>query len=187
MSPVRAFVAIHLDDKTRDAVARAQAKLKQCGAAVRWVKPESMHLTLKFLGEIEMEAVPGVAAIMAEAVEGVEPFTLTFRGLNALPRIESPRVVYVGVGDEGSVLAPIADRLNDRLCALGVKRENRRFKAHLTIGRVKSRKKIEPLIELIRAEPDTDYGAVDVTRICLMRSELKPTGAEYTVLHTADL
>jgi 2'-5' RNA ligase len=100
MSQVRAFVAIHLNDEMRNAVAGAQAELKTCGAAVRWVKPESLHLTLKFLGDIDLESVPQAAAVMADAIEDVEPFPLVFRGLDALPRIAQPRVVYVGVHDE---------------------------------------------------------------------------------------
>ncbi|NOZ22863.1 MAG: RNA 2',3'-cyclic phosphodiesterase [Planctomycetes bacterium] len=187
MKRVRSFIAIHLDEATRAALERAQRKLEACGAKVRWVRPQALHLTLKFLGDIDAERVSDVAAVIEDVVKGVGPFRLDVRGLGGLPRLERPRVVYAGAADEEGALVPMAEALNNRMAEFGVKRESRKYKAHITLGRVKSPRGIEPLIGMIQQRADEEYGSVEVGSLYLMMSELKPSGAEYTVLHEAKL
>lgn len=187
MKQIRSFVAIHLNDATRAAIGEAQGKLKASGAKVSWTRPDAMHLTLKFLGDIAAEKVSDFGKALDEVVQNTEPFRLDVRGLGALPRLERPRVIYAGVRDEQGVLAPLAGAVDERMADLGIGRENRDFKAHITLGRVKSPKGIGALIDMVRAGAEDDYGSVEVDRVYLMMSELKPAGAEYTVLHEARL
>ncbi|MEW6354720.1 MAG: RNA 2',3'-cyclic phosphodiesterase [Planctomycetota bacterium] len=187
MKQIRSFVAVHLNDATRAAIGEAQGRLKASGAKVSWVRPEAMHLTLKFLGDIDAEKVSDFAGALDEAAQNTEPFRFAVRGLGALPRLERPRVIYAGVIDEGGVLAPLAGAVDEWMAELGVGREDRDFKAHITLGRVKSPKGTGTLIDMVRAGAEDDYGSVEVDRVYLMMSELRPAGAEYTVLHEARL
>jgi len=187
MTRIRSFVAVNIDDAVRASLAAEVERLKAGRAIVRWVKPESFHLTLKFIGEIPMDLVPRAADVVERCVEGVAPFEVEFRGVGALPRPEKPRIVYADVLDPGGFLAALAKALNEQMSDLGLRREKRSFKPHLTLGRVKSLKGTAELLQLMAEDAEKAFGTLQVSDVCLMMSELRPSGAEYTVLHRAYL
>lgn len=173
---MRAFIAVDIE-ATRAMVQFLDA-LRGTRARVRVVSPENVHITLKFLGETDDGLVPFLRDALAGAVEGEDPFTVTLHGSGAFPNARNPRVLWIGVRG-GDPLVRIAKHLERALQELGFERERRRFTPHLTVGRVKSRKDVEGLTELLEAHGDERFGTQRVETLRLKRSELRPTGAVY--------
>jgi len=177
---VRAFIGIEATDEVRAALARAQQKLAACGAKVKWVPPENVHLTLKFLGDIDEEMVEKVKAAMAEAA-GDGPITLEVCGLGCFPPRGKPRTLWAGVSEGAEPVAKLFKRLDRALRPLRFKKESR-FVAHLTIGRVKSPVGAENLAPVMEQHAATPFGTVDAAEMVLFRSTLTPSGAIYDVV-----
>jgi 2'-5' RNA ligase len=184
---IRSFIAIDLPQKTRENLAAIQDQLRQSQAGVRWVKPGSIHLTLKFLGNILPEQVDAIAAAVAQLVRDEPPITLCAAGLGAFPSPRKPRVIWVGLGGEVDRLANIQAGLEKALEPLGFAREDRGFRPHLTIGRVKDRRRLQSLIEAMSTLELPEFNSFDGNEIILYKSDLRPTGAIYTKLHRMPL
>jgi 2'-5' RNA ligase len=184
---IRSFIAIDLPEETRRALAEIQEQLKQSRAGVRWLKPASIHLTLKFLGNILPAQVDDIAAAAAQLLRGEPTITLCAAGLGCFPSPRKPRVIWVGLRGEVERLVNIQAGLEKALEPLGFAREGRGFRPHLTIGRVKDRHHLQPLIEAMSAPELPEFDSFDVTEIILYKSDLRPTGAIYTKLHRMPL
>ena len=187
MATFRAFIAIELDEQTIKSLAAIQQRLKrEPGAqAVRWVAPGSIHLTLKFLGEIDRALAPKVGAVIRESVSGEHPFEMVVAGLGAFPNLQRPNVIWAGLSGAVAAAVRIAQRLEDGCAALGIAREDRPFSPHLTLGRVQRRAAHDvrrQIGDLIRRQPSGEIGRLNVDAIYLMRSELRPSGAVYSVV-----
>ncbi len=184
---IRTFIAIELNDAHRRALAEVQAQLKRDPAArnVRWVAPESIHVTLKFLGGVDAGKIPAVERAVAEACSGFSPFTLTMGGLGAFPNAKRPRVLWVGIGGAVETVEQLADKIEAACNALGFAREDRPFSPHLTLGRVKREarpsdwQEIAAMIEHAQAD---NLGEIQVEMVSVMKSDLRPTGSVYTQL-----
>lgn len=189
MAPMRVFVAANIGPDIREALARLQAALRAGapGADVGWVRPEGIHVTLKFLGEVAEERIPGVTDALRTALEGQGPFALRCRGTGAFPNLRRPRVVWAGIGSGGEELAGIQSRVEATLLPLGFPPEGRAFTPHLTLGRVRSPKHTDLLARAIGRFEGEAFGEIVVDRIDLMRSELKPSGAVYSVVEAFPL
>ena len=183
MDTIRSFIAIKVPDTIQEKLAGIQEKLKQAEAHVSWVPPENIHLTLKFLGNIQEKQVPEIIAILKESVKTVSSFQLQVGYAGAFPNIRFPRVIWVGVtDDENDSLKTFQEDLESRLTRLGFKNEKGRFQPHLTLGRVRSQKNRSNLLRAIESMTNVWVGSISVQAIYLIQSELKPTGAEYTDL-----
>lgn len=169
------------------ALAELQKKLKgrTPGGAVRWTAPESIHLTLHFLGNIEDSQVETVAGILAGSSAAYRPFSLRLAGLGCFPNPRRPRIVWVGVSGDTAPLVDLQQDLGRELQVIGYTPESRPYSPHLTIGRVKDGLPGPRLAELGQALQQIEVGqlaVLDVTGISLIKSELKPAGAVYTQL-----
>jgi 2'-5' RNA ligase len=184
---IRSFIAIDLPEATRHTLAAVQEHLKQSGAGVRWVKPSSIHLTLKFLGNIQAAQVEDIALAVAQEIRDQPPITLGAAGLGAFPSRRKPRVLWIGMEGEVQRLNGIQARLENALEPLGFDREKRPFRPHLTIGRVKDRRRLQSLIDAMAELKIPEFDSFDVTEIILYKSDLRPTGAIYTKLHRMPL
>jgi 2'-5' RNA ligase len=184
---IRSFIAIDLPQKTRENLTAIQDQLRQSQAGVRWVKPGSIHLTLKFLGNILPEQVDEIAAAVAQLVKDEPPITLCAAGLGSFPSPRKPRVIWVGLRGEVDRLANIQAGLEKALEPLGFAREARGFRPHLTIGRVKDRRRLQSLIEAMSTLELPEFNSFDGNEIILYKSDLRPTGAIYTKLHRMPL
>jgi len=184
---IRSFIAIDLPEETRKALEDIQKELKQCGTGVRWLKPGSIHLTLKFLGNIHLAQVEDIALAVAEEVRDQPPITLGAAGLGAFPSRRKPRVIWIGMEGEVQRLTRIQARIEDALEPLGFVREKRPFQPHLTIGRVKDRRRLQPLVEAMATLDMEPFNSFDADEIILYKSDLRPTGAIYTKLHRMPL
>ena len=184
---IRSFIAIDLPEETRKTLAVLQEKLKQSRARMRWVRANSVHLTLKFLGNIHPDQVEDIAAVTAQVVRSEPPLTLRAAGLGAFPSQRNPRVIWVGIEGEVKRLAHIQTRLENDLVVLGFPHERRGFRAHLTLGRVKDKRDCQALIAAMAELKIPEFDSFDVTEIILYKSDLRPTGAIYTKLHRMPL
>jgi 2'-5' RNA ligase len=184
---IRSFIAIDFPDETRKALGDIQKKLKQCGAGVRWVKPSSIHLTLKFLGNIHPAQVEDIARAVAQEIRDQPPITLRPAGLGAFPSRRKPRVIWLGMEGEVQRLNGIQARVENALEPLGFVREKRGFRPHLTIGRVKDRRRLQSLVDAMATLDMEPFNSFDADEIILYKSDLRPTGAIYTKLHRMPL
>ena len=136
---VRAFISVDIPAKARSALAEVASQLRQSGAwGVRWVRPEAIHLTLKFLGEIDTAQVDPIQESLGRAAAEVPPFALSLAGTGCFPNPASLRVIWVGLEGELDVLRRLQERVDEEVhSALGLPRESRRFTPHLILGRVR--------------------------------------------------
>ncbi len=185
---VRTFVAVEMSEAVRAAAAKIIRRLAKCDAAVRWVEPEKMHLTLKFLGEVGTLEIPDVCRAVEEAVVEVPGFTFDVAGVGAFPKIERPRTIWLGVTTGVEQLAELHGQIEKGLEKLGYPPENRRFSPHLTLGRVKhAGPELEELSELIKSLADKPSGTAAVDEVTVFSSELTREGPIYQPLSHAGL
>jgi len=187
MEKIRSFVAILLSDEIREAVASLIDSLRPSGRSVGWVKPDNLHFTLKFLGNQSDEQLDRVQGGLAEATTGVAPFELSLVGLGGFPDLGRPRVLWVGASDGADAAIVLAQKVEESLHRQGVPREERPFSPHLTIGRLKDPRGFEPLRSAFTEGCARVFGRLAVSAIHLMRSELSPKGARYSVLEAFPL
>jgi 2'-5' RNA ligase len=185
---MRTFIAIELDDDIRQSLGDVQRSVPVLDRAVRWVRPDSIHLTLKFLGDIVPEAVPRVAEAMETACMGIGPFRFQVKGFGCFPGPWNPRVFWAGIEPDGNELKTLQRNIESEMQKIGMKKEKRPFRPHLTLARIRARIGAFPLPEEggTGGEPDI-IGEQDVTRIVLFQSELLPEGAVYVPLATVPL
>jgi 2'-5' RNA ligase len=179
---VRSFVALSLPDPVRAALADLR-RAAPPRAPVRWVAPESIHLTLKFLGEIEPDRLEAVKAALSSFPWNLAPFAFTLSGVGAFPGLKRPRVLWVGVTDGADRVVELAERVERALGPIGFPREDRAFSPHLTIGRVNGPGPAgwaETFAAAARFAPV----AVRASGFSLYESKLLPTWARYAPLLT---
>lgn len=181
----RTFVAVEVAARVREAVRAVQDRLRSAGADLRWVRPENLHLTLRFLGEITAGQVEEVKAATREAATGQRPFALTLEGLGAFPSAARPQVVWIGVGAGRADLERLAASLTRALAGRGFD-PGERFSAHLTIGRARSRSDRELAAALAKVD-EVSAGAQPVSEVVVVASRLGPGGPAYTALDRAPL
>lgn len=178
---IRAFFAISLPLEFKEEIARLQDILKKTRAEVKWVRPESVHLTLKFLGQVAEDIIDPLAEAASVKASQTQALSLTLNGTGVFPGPRRPRVAWLGLaGDVGRII-DLQRGLEESAEKFGFAREKRKFSPHLTLGRIRSSKGIKEFItELDRLDPQPlEFMASEVV---LFRSELKPTGAIYTPL-----
>lgn len=174
---VRAFAAVAIPAALREALAALQAECRRLGLPARWVRPEGIHLTLKFLGETPRLAA--AAESLAEAGAGVPGFRLRAEGLGVFPDPRRARVLWVGVADDSGRLATLVQRLEAAFAQRGFPHERRPFRAHLTIGRFAGSCPSETLAEALARHRGRALGEIPVEALVLFESELRPEGARY--------
>jgi 2'-5' RNA ligase len=178
---MRTFIAIELPERIKRRIEDLQAPLKKTNAFVSWVKPTNIHVTLKFLGEVPEEKINEVFLATGKALEGAKKFTMSLKGTGAFPDFRRPRVIWIGAGIGEKELTFLAERIEAEMEEIGFPKEQRKFSAHFTIGRVKSPKNIEKLMELVKSS-DFQTDDIEVSEVVVMKSQLHPAGAIYTPL-----
>ncbi len=187
---IRSFIAIELPDEVRQKIGELETRLKSAGQnQVRWVNPNSIHLTLNFLGYTSDDKVPEITVAMEEAVRGIPPFVLEVRDTGVFPSVKRARVAWVGLSGEVDKLLRLQKNLETALKPLGFTPEARAFTPHLTLARVNDRaspderQRFGELVTATRFEA----GIINVDAISLMRSQLRRTGAIYSRLSLVKL
>lgn len=187
---VRLFVACEVPEEVKDAIGETIETLrKKSGPAVRWIKPEGVHVTLKFLGEVPVKKLPAVKLAIQEAVVGHSPFELEFSSIGTFGGREGLRIMWVGIAGDVLRLEALVRAVNAALAVVGFEPERRPFRPHLTLGRVR-----DEIGTRQRAEIEVAVGKTDVpdvswrtSQVSLMRSKIGPGGASYEVLATFPL
>lgn len=179
---IRAFIAINLPEEVRANLAQLQRHLKSAlpGDGFRWTKPEQIHLTLKFLGDIAVDSVADLQAALQRACAGIAPFTLRAESLGVFPDSQRPRVVWVEARGDTAVLRSLQEQVEQATTAWR-EPEPRPFQAHLTLARVRKLKPpaTETLRLNLREQQGEFFGSWRVARVDLMQSKLSAAGAEY--------
>jgi 2'-5' RNA ligase len=184
---MRTFVAIDLEDKIKKNISQFIKKLDLHNPHIRWVKDQGMHLTLKFIGEIPEKKASDIRSVLMALSSKHEHFTLRLMGTGSFPpRSSHPRVLWVGI-EESPKLMSLQKEVEFLLERLSISREKRKFFPHLTLGRVKSSHNIIPVLDEMSRNKDTEFGSMEVEKVTLFKSTLKPTGAEYAVLENIQL
>jgi 2'-5' RNA ligase len=183
----RVFVAFKLPDFIVLRAAALQNALRAKGLKLGWVKAQNLHLTLKFIGDVPETDLPGIGAAIRHVSGLAPPLQMALQGMGVFPNVKRARVLWVGLAGQLEALKQLHRKLDDQLEPLGCKREKRGFKAHLTIGRIK--KPIAPgaLVQAIQTVGDFPPIPFGLTTLVLYKSDLRPHGAEYTPLASADL
>jgi 2'-5' RNA ligase len=180
----RAFVSIDIDPDER--LARLLSDLMGLGADLKVVRPELLHLTLKFLGDTEEGAVGDIVSRIEKSVSGVQPFSVRFVGMGAFPSLSNIRVVWVGIQDaEG--LKTMAEKMDRLLEEQGFQRDRKGFRPHLTIARAKSSRNIRRVQNMIEERAATPYGEYRVIHVRLKKSVLSPQGPTYSTVREIGL
>ena len=144
---IRAFIAVELSDQIKETIRNFQEHLKPSGCDIAWVKPENIHLTLKFLGDVKTKMLPSVIETLRDVCKDLRPFDTTLTQSGVFPDLRHPRVVWIGLDDTDGNLARMARSLETTLGNIGLRKERRDFQAHITVGRIKSGKNIQRLSE----------------------------------------
>ncbi len=178
---MRCFIAINLDDSLRKEIDKYIGELKAGNRDVRWVPPENLHITLKFLGETPEDSVKEISEKLSSVAAHHKPLRIKLHGVGVFPDRKRPRVIWIDLLDAEGLLK-IKEQVEKVIITLGFNEENRSFSPHLTIGRIRELKDRGRLLKDVETLKDKDFGNIDVKKISLMRSDLKPTGAQYTAL-----
>ncbi|OAG28696.1 RNA 2',3'-cyclic phosphodiesterase [Thermodesulfatator autotrophicus] len=180
----RLFLAISLPANIKEQLKGIQEDLAQSRAQVRWVRPEGIHLTIKFLGEVPEEKISEIISQIEKVLQKLKPGKLHFKikGLGVFPNPRSPRVVWAGLEGDLATLARLKRQIEEAFVPLGFPMETRAFVPHLTLGRIKSSKRRQALMEKINTYQEKEWSLpepIEVEELVLYESKLHPEGAIY--------
>jgi RNA 2',3'-cyclic 3'-phosphodiesterase len=178
---MRLFVAVDIPAEVRQGLASLQDHLRHAQADVSWVRPENIHVTLKFLGETDEKRLPSIREALADVARTGAAFSMQVAGVGSFGG-RVPRVVWVGVRDGAQPLTELARQVEQALVRLGFPKEKREFAAHLTLGRVRSPRNAEGLLAAIHEVREERSGSIAARGFELVQSELRPSGSVYTTL-----
>ncbi|MCK5083321.1 MAG: RNA 2',3'-cyclic phosphodiesterase [Candidatus Omnitrophica bacterium] len=184
---IRTFIAIPLDPQIRQTIAQAQNHLKELDCSIKWVDPENIHLTLKFLGEVKLKKIDAVKQALEDLLKSVKPLPIELTQLGAFPDVKRPRIIWVGLNDDTKAISQLVSALEETLGKIGFKKEGWPFSPHITIGRVRSPKNLHLLSESISNYSLPGYLKQTARNITLYKSILTPAGPVYEPLHKTEL
>lgn len=181
--PIRAFLAVDPSQEVLNEIIRIQERLKKSiQGDVRWVRPEGIHLTLKFFGNISDTDVANISAVVKNNVVIVKPFTVNVKKVGSFPDVNRPRVLWLGVDGDVDPLIRLQKEIDRGLQEYGFKKEDRPFRPHLTLARVKDPRGLIGLAKILEKSEEYVAGHFDVGGLILFKSDLTPQGAIYTKL-----
>lgn len=178
---LRCFIAIGIPEPIKREISEIIEIMKKYDADVKWIEMENIHITLKFLGKTPETLLPGIRKSLSTIALSYEPFYIKIYDIGMFPNRRYPRIIWVGMEDS-DILKRLQKDIEDSMALLGYQREDKEFHPHLTIGRVRSQNGMANLINQLDTFKGKNFGSIEVNNIKLMRSELRPTGAEYHCL-----
>lgn len=179
---MRLFVALEIPSTVRENLAELLAVLRTVSPQTRWVRPENLHVTLKFIGEVPEEKLVSIRAALAQ-VRSEQSVTLDFRGLGFFPNEIHPRVFWVGIEASPNLKSLAAD-IEKTMETLGIPKEQRQFSPHLTLARFESQRLTDKLRSAIQENAGRNFGSLRTNEFHLIQSKLKTSGAEYTTVES---
>lgn len=179
---IRAFIAIEVDSVTKQKISGLINTLKKTNADVKWVRENQMHLTLKFLGNVSQDKIPFISDAIKQITYDIHEFPLSFSGIGAFPNTNRPRVIWAAIDKGSKELKTMAGLIEKKMNSLGFKKEDRDYKAHLTLGRVRSQKNIKELAKNISGAEFKIKSDIKIEKLTLFQSTLTPKGTVYAPL-----
>jgi 2'-5' RNA ligase len=180
---IRAFLAIDPPQEIFNEIIKIQERLrKTLQKDIRWVKPEGIHLTLKFFGYIYDSDIANISDVVKNSVANMKALLLNVRSIGAFPSVNRPRVLWLGIDGDTDALINLQVKIDAGLESYGFKKEDRPFRPHLTLARIKEPKGLVGLAETVKKNEDYIAGSFTAGGLTLFKSDLKPTGAIYTKL-----
>jgi len=179
---IRLFIAWPLPHEVEQELGRIGFLLKQKGGRVSWVAPKNIHLTARFLGDTDAKLVPDLKRLIDTVAAKSHPVSMTIDKLGTFPDVNRPRVIWAGLAGDASSLQLISDMIERGVCDLGFAPESKRFKPHLTLGRVKDQRGVEVLMMAVQQFRPSPISVV-LDRLVLFKSTLTPQGSIYERLH----
>ena len=184
---IRTFIAVEIPENIISGIRDLQQDLKAYGVDIRWIRPENIHLTLKFLGDVPAADMDSIFRVISRTAEGGSPISLQAKGIGVFPGVKRPRILWVGLTGQLELLSRLQKTLDSNLKGIAFSPEKRPFKGHLTIGRIKTKMNSKIFVDALMAFRRFESETFVADRIVLFKSELKPNGAEYTDLASATL
>ncbi len=178
-STIRTFIAVGIGDEIRRCAAQLIEQWRPLARGIKWVEPENLHITLKFLGDVASGRIAAICDAVTEATKQVPPFELIVCRAGAFPNIERPRTLWLGTGEGADELAELHRRIDLQLAELSFPVEGRPFKGHLTLGRVRRAGRSPALTEQMRKQAEFCAGSVWVSEVTVFSSRLTPNGPVY--------
>ena len=182
---IRAFIAANLAALVIEEIAKVRSVLQEAKGDIRWTRVEGLHLTLKFLGDINRNQVQSIVEALEEALRERPSLQISAQGLGAFPNLRRPRVVWVGLSGEG--LQELSEAVEAALMPLDFPPEERSFTPHLTLGRVRSLRGWERVLDVVKQYEQVHFGKSLINHVTLYQSELRPDGAVYSPLGSVSL
>jgi 2'-5' RNA ligase len=182
MALIRTFIAIKIPEDIRNQIVKLQSGLRGVGGKISWVKPENIHLTLKFLGETDENLIENISEKLEQVVLSFNQFEVSVKGVGAFPNFRRAKVFWVGTKADSNILGELAQKIDREMNEFGYMLERRQFSAHLTIGRVRDNRGIEQVINKLQQVENFTLGKFLVKEVLFIKSELTRQGPIYTLL-----
>jgi 2'-5' RNA ligase len=183
---IRTFFAIDTPQQVKEKIEELQTIFREARADVKWESREKIHITLKFLGDVEENVLSAMSEKLSDALSSHKQFRLVYQKVGCFPNLKKPRIVWIGCENPDGGMVKVKEVVEQITVPYGFPTEARPFHPHLTIGRVKGEFHLKDLaakIETVTFEPSE----ATVTEVLIMKSDLKPTGSVYTVLRRIPL
>jgi RNA 2',3'-cyclic 3'-phosphodiesterase len=189
MNPLRTFIAVEISPQVRSAAHRLIERLRVSQAKVKWIETENLHYTLKFLGDVPAERINDVCRAVKEAASPFTPFELVAKGCGAFPSPARPRTIWLGAEVGAEPMELLVQAIERTLEPLGFAREHRRFRPHLTLGRVREGPiaNVQQLADLLAKYDDFDAGSMMIDEVTVFSSSLGRGGSKYEALSRVEL
>jgi len=182
MHTIRCFVGVSLPSPLRAAISETLLVYGRHHADIKWVETENLHLTLKFIGKAEMTTVDAIKPALAQACRSLAAFEAALGTAGGFPTFDRASVLWAAVTRGSSELTNLAAAIESALESFGIEKESRPYRAHLTLGRVRTRKRLKPLVEELKSADFSNLGTFPVNTVTLFESQLTDEGPSYQPL-----
>ena len=183
MNTIRAFIAVEIDEPNKQKICGLISGLKKSEADAKWITEDQMHLTLKFLGNTDKSEIQKISDALSDIADNFNSFKINFSEIGAFPNMNRPAVIWLGIDKGAGILKMLNEKIETALEKIGFRQENREFKPHLTLARIRSPKNTPNLIKLIK---ETSFNSGDndsrINKLALFQSALNPKGAVHTII-----
>nr|MBU1328204.1 RNA 2',3'-cyclic phosphodiesterase [Candidatus Omnitrophota bacterium] len=179
---LRGFIAVEIDNQTRQKISELISILKKSNADIKWITDSQMHLTLKFLGNIDKGKVLGISDLISDISDNFDSFKIVFSRIGAFPSLNHPAVIWLGIDKGSEFLKTLNEKIETALEKIGFERASREFKPHLTLGRVKSNKNMPRLTKLLEETAFCLKDDIQINKLTLFQSDLDPKGAIHSII-----
>jgi len=184
MSIFRGFIALEITPSS--VIKELEKDIEKSGADVKLVEPHNIHITLKFLGDTQERYIDDIECVIKKAATGLKPFFIILKGTGVFPNEQYIKVIWIGIEDN-NILGSLAQTIDNGVADLGFQKDKRGFSPHLTIGRVRTSKNKQQMMNVIEHYCSVEFGKQEISSIYLKKSELTPKGPLYTTLREIPL